>query len=550
MSGALIGGRYQLLELIGQGGMGRVWRGQDTTLGRDVAVKEVLLPPGVGERERDELVQRVLREARAAARLNHPGIVTVHDVVEYEGAPVIVMEYITGMSLAAALARGGVLPVGRVADLGVAMVKALQRAHAAGIVHRDLKPDNVLLTDDRVVITDFGIAHMADATTALTRTGAVIGTPAYMAPEQLEGRPPTPANDLWSLGATLYAAVEGEAPFSGATFGALCVAVVTKEPRPAVRAGVLAPVLAALLAKDPAHRATAEQVLAALDVVVRTGALPGGLPAGPAPMPTALEAGSLPGAAVHGGVAPGVVASGVVATGVVAPGGAGAVEPFRTGRVQAGPLVGNPGFAGPAAPSADAVNATPALPPYPGTPYPGASYPGTPAQGTSYAGTSYPGAAYPVTSPLAPVPAAPVVGAPVPGVPVPAAGSGPTAVGAAVVRFLGCVGLLWAIGALLPWNNLGDVPDGYVSIALMVTSVLALLHALPRPRWHPAAVWAATVAGDVGLFFLTKAVLLAWLGARKIGFGELPWQIVVNMLILGTGAWLLWLVVPGSRQRS
>ncbi|MFD0346683.1 serine/threonine-protein kinase [Kitasatospora aburaviensis] len=274
VSGALIGGRYQLLELIGQGGMGRVWRGQDTTLGRDVAVKEVLLPPGVGERERDELVQRVLREARAAARLNHPGIVTVHDVVEYEGAPVIVMEYITGMSLAAALARGGVLPVGRVADLGVAMVKALQRAHAAGIVHRDLKPDNVLLTDDRVVITDFGIAHMADATTALTRTGAVIGTPAYMAPEQLEGRPPTPANDLWSLGATLYAAVE-EAPFSGATFGALCVAVVTKEPRPAVRAGVLAPVLAALLAKDPAHRATAEQVLAALDVVVRTGALPG-----------------------------------------------------------------------------------------------------------------------------------------------------------------------------------------------------------------------------------------------------------------------------------
>ncbi|WP_308222318.1 protein kinase [Kitasatospora sp. A2-31] len=542
VSGALIGGRYRLLELIGQGGMGRVWRGQDTTLGRDVAVKEVLLPPGVGERERDELVQRVLREARAAARLNHPGIVTVHDVVEYEGAPVIVMEYVTGRSLAAALARGGALPVERVAELGVAMVKALQRAHAAGIVHRDLKPDNVLLTDDRVVITDFGIAHMADATTALTRTGAVIGTPAFMAPEQLEGRPPTPANDLWSLGATLYAAVEGEAPFSGTTFGALCVAVVTKEPRPPVRAGVLAPVLAALLAKDPAHRATAEQVLAALETVARTGVLPGGLPVGPVPVPTALDAGPVPGGAVHGGVAAG---------------GAGAAEPFRTGRVQVGPVasdvqpdpvgqagvpgqpggygqsggVGQPGGFGqsgglgqPTAPAADAVNAPPAVPPRAG---------------------AYPVPSYPVTSPLAPVP-----GTPGPGASVPAARSGPTAVGAAVVRFLGCVGLIWAIGALLPWNNLGDVPESYFFIALMVTAVLALLHALPRPRWHPAAVWAATVTADVGLFFLTKAVLLAWLGARTIGFGELPWQIVVNMLILGTGAWLLWLVVPGSRQRS
>ncbi|WP_395297002.1 protein kinase [Kitasatospora hibisci] len=524
VSGALIGGRYQLLELIGRGGMGRVWRGRDTRLGRDVAVKEVMLPPGVGERERDESVQRVLREARAAARLNHPGIVTVHDVVEYEGAPVIVMEYVTGRSLAAELARGGALPVERVAELGVAMVKALQRAHAAGIVHRDLKPDNVLLTDDRVVITDFGIAHVADATTALTRTGAVIGTPAFMAPEQLEGRPPTPANDLWSLGATLYAAVEGEALFSGTTFGALCVAVVTKEPRPAVRAGVLAPVLAALLAKDPARRATAEQVRAALETVTRTGALPDGLPVGPVPTPTAPGTGPVPGGAVHGGAA-----SGGAARGGAVPGGAGAAEPFRTGRVQAGPTVGSPGFAGPGAPSADAVNAAPPVPPYPGV--------------------ASPSTAPPVTWPIAPVPAASVPGAPVPATSVPGARPGPTAVGAAVVRFLGCLGLLWAIGSLMPWNNLGDVPDGYVFIALTVTAVLALLHALPRPRWHPAAVWAATVAADVGLFFLTKAVLLAWLGARKIGFGELPWQIVVNMLILGTGAWLLWMVVPGSRQR-
>ncbi|MGW2545306.1 serine/threonine-protein kinase, partial [Kitasatospora sp. NPDC001574] len=289
VNGALVGGRYQLRELIGQGGMGRVWRGWDTTLGRDVAVKEVLLPQGVTEAEREQLVQRVLREARAAARLNHPGIITVHDVVEHEGAPVIVMEFVTGVSLAAAISRDGALPLSRVALIGVAMVKALQQAHAAGIVHRDLKPDNVLLMGDRVILTDFGIAHMADATTALTRTGAVIGTPAYMAPEQLEGRPPAPANDLWSLGTTLYAAVEGETPFSGDTFGALCVAVVTKEPRPPLRAGGLTPLLGALLAKDPAQRPTAEQALAALESVVRAGA---GLVTGPVrpvePTPTAL----------------------------------------------------------------------------------------------------------------------------------------------------------------------------------------------------------------------------------------------------------------------
>ncbi|TGA96685.1 serine/threonine-protein kinase, partial [Streptomyces palmae] len=273
-SGALIGGRYRLVELIGRGGMGRVWRGQDETLGRDVAVKEVLLPQGVTDEEREQLVQRVLREARAAARLNHPGIITVHDVVEHQGAPVIVMEYVTGASLAALITRGGPLPVRRVAEIGRAMVTALQRAHAAGIVHRDLKPDNVLLMDDRVILTDFGVAHMADATTALTRTGTVIGTPAYMAPEQLEGKPPTPANDLWALGATLYSAVEGEAPFSADTFSALCIAVVTQEPRPAQLAGGLAPVLSALLTKDPVRRATAEQILAALEEVARTGDAP------------------------------------------------------------------------------------------------------------------------------------------------------------------------------------------------------------------------------------------------------------------------------------
>lgn len=268
-SGVLVGGRYQLLEPVGQGGMGRVWRGRDETLGREVAVKEVTLPQGVGEAQREVLLQRVMREARAAARLNHPGIITVHDVVVHEGAPVIVMEFVTGTSLAAAVAQDGPLPARRVAEIGVQLLKALGVAHAAGIVHRDLKPDNVLLMDDRVIITDFGIAHVSDATTALTHSGTIIGTPAYMAPEQLEGKPPTPATDLWALGATLYNAVEGAAPFSAETFTALCIAIVTQEPRTAERAGPLAGVLAALLTKDPALRATAGRARAALEAVAR-----------------------------------------------------------------------------------------------------------------------------------------------------------------------------------------------------------------------------------------------------------------------------------------
>ncbi|MER6778383.1 MULTISPECIES: serine/threonine-protein kinase [unclassified Streptomyces] len=296
--GELIGGRYRLLELIGQGGMGRVWRGRDETLGREVAVKEVLLPQGVSDADRDQLVQRVLREARASARLNHPGIITVHDVVAHGGAPVIVMEYVTGVSLGTALTRNGPLPVRQAAGMALAMLKALRRAHEAGIVHRDLKPDNVLLMEDRVIITDFGIAHMADATTALTRTGTVMGTPAFMAPEQLLGRPPSPANDLWALGATLYTAVEGEAPFSGETFSALCIAVATQDPRPAVRAGALAPLLAALLTKDPAQRATAELAQAELERLAhgsRSGPVDGPVDA-PAPPPASTPTMTVPAA--------------------------------------------------------------------------------------------------------------------------------------------------------------------------------------------------------------------------------------------------------------
>ncbi|MFJ4217332.1 serine/threonine-protein kinase, partial [Streptomyces hydrogenans] len=210
----LIAGRYRLVERIGQGGMGRVWRGLDQQLfGREVAIKEILFPPGMNEADREALLRRFTGEARAAVTLSHPGVITVHDVVEHRGAPVIVMELIRGRSLAAEIRDHGRLPVRRVAEIGAAVLDALTEAHAARIVHRDIKPDNVLLARDRVVLTDFGIAHLADATTKLSHSGIVIGTPQYMPPEQLDGKRPTPANDLWALGATLYHAVEGRPPF-------------------------------------------------------------------------------------------------------------------------------------------------------------------------------------------------------------------------------------------------------------------------------------------------------------------------------------------------
>ncbi|MEU4065743.1 serine/threonine-protein kinase [Streptomyces wedmorensis] len=254
----LLDGRYRLGERLGRGGMGTVWRAHDTVLDRDVAVKELNLA-GLPDEEFAVLRSRMEQEARAAARIRHPGVVTVYDVLEQDGRPWIVMELIDGRSLADVVASDGPLPSRDVARIGAQVLSALERAHGAGVVHRDVKPANVLLEHGgRAVLTDFGIAAL-EGTTRFTRAGDVAGSPDYLAPEQITVRAPGPASDLWSLGATLYTAVEGRPPFGRPTAAGTLQAVVGEAlPKPR-RAGPLGPVIEALLQKDPQARPTAEQ---------------------------------------------------------------------------------------------------------------------------------------------------------------------------------------------------------------------------------------------------------------------------------------------------
>ena len=262
--GRLIADRYQLIEVLGRGGMGLVWRARDEMLRRDVAVKELALPPHIGTAERKNFCARTIREARSAARLKHPGIVTIYDVIQQDGLPWIVMELVQGPSLGDVIDTSGPLPPVAVADIGRQVLDALRAAHAAGIVHRDVKPANVLLDGGRAVLTDFGIAAL-EGDASITQSGLILGTPAFMAPEQARGQRATERSDLWSLGATLYAAVEGGPPYRGPNSGAVFMALATEEPRPAVRAGPLEPVLRGLLRKDPAHRLSAGQAARLLE---------------------------------------------------------------------------------------------------------------------------------------------------------------------------------------------------------------------------------------------------------------------------------------------
>ncbi|WP_050780024.1 serine/threonine-protein kinase [Streptomyces sp. C] len=262
--GRLLAGRYRLAELLGQGGMGTVWRAHDEQLGREVALKELRLPDDLDASRKQAWIARLDREARAAARLKHPGVITVHDrIADEDGRPWIVMELVRGRSLDDLVKEDGPLPPARVAVIGRQVLDALRAVHATGVVHRDIKPANVLLEGDRVVLTDFGIATV-EGEPGLTRSGALMGTPVYMSPEQMRGLPPTAESDLWSLGVTLYTAVEGHPPFNGSGSWAVFAAVATEDPAPAVRAGELGPVLTGLLRKDPAQRLTAEEAYALL----------------------------------------------------------------------------------------------------------------------------------------------------------------------------------------------------------------------------------------------------------------------------------------------
>ena len=250
--------------------MGTVWHARDEVLGRDVAVKEVILPHGFSDEERDIQHKRTFREARTAARLSHPGVVTVYDVVEEDGRPWIVMELIRASSLHEQIKRDGVLSPRKVAEIGRQMAGALRVAHEAGILHRDVKPSNVLVSGSRAVLTDFGIARaQSDAT--LTQTGMLIGSPAYIAPERARGRVAVPASDMWSLGVTMYAALEGKSPFERPDAMASLVAVLTDQPEDAPNAGPLRPVIEGLLRKDPAERLTVDEVATMLDRILSPG---------------------------------------------------------------------------------------------------------------------------------------------------------------------------------------------------------------------------------------------------------------------------------------
>ncbi|MGW3564125.1 protein kinase domain-containing protein [Streptomyces sp. NPDC000941] len=262
--GRLIAGRYRLVEQIGRGGMGTVWRAQDELLDRQVALKQLHMSPHLAEEEVATLFERTRREARSAARIAHPNVVVVHDVVEDSGMPCIVMEYVPSTTLGDLLKSGRTIAPDEAARIGRGMVAALRAAHAAGVLHRDVKPGNVLLGDDgRVVLTDFGIA-MATGTSTLTKTGEVVGSIDYIAPERIRGKTPGPSSDLWALGATLYQAIEGRPPFRKATPIETGYAIAVDPLEPPVRSGPLTGLIEGLLAKEPEDRPSAEQTERAL----------------------------------------------------------------------------------------------------------------------------------------------------------------------------------------------------------------------------------------------------------------------------------------------
>ncbi|MEU2375317.1 serine/threonine-protein kinase [Streptomyces misionensis] len=274
----LLAGRYRLGDVLGRGGMGTVWRAEDETLGRTVAVKELRFPSNIDEDEKRRLITRTLREAKAIARIRNNSAVTVFDVVDEDDRPWIVMELVEGKSLAEVIREDGVLEPRRAAEVGLAVLDVLRSAHREGILHRDVKPSNVLIADDgRVVLTDFGIAQV-EGDPSITSTGMLVGAPSYISPERARGHKPGPAADLWSLGGLLYAAVEGVPPYDKGSAIATLTAVMTEPLEEPKNAGPLRDVIYGLLSKDPAKRLDDAGARALLNKVIH------------APEPEALDA--------------------------------------------------------------------------------------------------------------------------------------------------------------------------------------------------------------------------------------------------------------------
>ncbi|MEU9444284.1 serine/threonine-protein kinase [Streptomyces sp. NPDC048304] len=354
-TGRLLAGRYRVTARLGRGGMGVVWRAVDEVLGREVAVKELRTYTDAAGPELSELRLRMQREARAAARVRHPGVVAVHDVAEVDGRPLIVMELIDGPSLDDVLRERGTLDPYEAARVGAAVADALAAAHRAGVLHRDVKPGNILLDrSGRVVLTDFGIAAMDDpgdgSATRLTRSGELVGSLDYLAPERAQGAEPGPPADVWAVGATLYAAVEGASPFRRESTYSTLTAIVSEplpEPR---RAEPLTPVLRRLMDKRPDARPDAEEAREALAEVAgtRTPDVPTTTLRPTPPTPVAPVA---PEATEHGAPSPAPPGFGPAApdAGGAGQSGAGApAQPGAGGAGQWGAGVGRPNAGAPA----------------------------------------------------------------------------------------------------------------------------------------------------------------------------------------------------------
>jgi serine/threonine protein kinase len=293
-----IADRYVLRAPLGKGGMGIVWRAEDTLLRREVAIKEITFPPALDAAEAAAVKMRAMREARSAAKLNHPGVVTIYDVIQDEGQAYIVMEYVEAPTLAGIVKREGPLSVQRTAELGLEVLDALQNAHAKGVVHRDVKPANVMILDGgRVKLADFGIASVKDDP-KITSTGMILGSPQFMAPEQANGAGSGPPTDIWGLGATLYYSVEGEYPFDRGEPIPTLAAVVHDDYRTPQRAGALEPIFAEALRKSSHDRPPAWKLRTMLRAAMTgrqpVAASPAPAPATPQPTPasppTAIEA--------------------------------------------------------------------------------------------------------------------------------------------------------------------------------------------------------------------------------------------------------------------